>query len=41
VPKSWGDEAQKILSDEQADGLAEKILNLFISITERYGRMSP
>jgi hypothetical protein len=33
--------AQKILSDEQADVLAEKILNLFISITERYGRMSP
>lgn len=32
---------QKILSDEQADALAEKILNLFISITERYGRMSP
>jgi ATP phosphoribosyltransferase regulatory subunit HisZ len=33
--------AQKILSDEQANVLAEKILNLFISITERYGRMSP
>ena len=28
--------AQKILSDEQANVLAEKILNLFISITERY-----
>ncbi|MGD0954321.1 MAG: hypothetical protein ABR985_18340 [Methanotrichaceae archaeon] len=33
--------SQKRLSDEQANVLAEKILNLFISITERHGRMSP
>jgi ATP phosphoribosyltransferase regulatory subunit HisZ len=33
--------AQKGLSDEQANHLSERILNLFISITERYGRMFP
>jgi hypothetical protein len=31
----------KAMSDEQANDLAERILNLFISITERYGRMFP
>lgn len=29
--------AQKVLSDEEANALSEKILDLFISITERYG----
>jgi hypothetical protein len=33
--------AVKVLSDEQANVLAEKILNLFTTITERYGRMFP
>lgn len=33
--------AQKGLSDEQANHLSERILNLFILITERYGRMFP